>query len=285
MALVTFHSISQHARPVASTGKGTEMAKREQKRPRLVAVRDAAASGRPKAAARAASPLNQFELAYEAIEERLVSCELRPGRFLALQELQDLVNFGRTPVHQAVSRLAADTLITVHPRRGLQVAPIDLARERVLLRLRRDVERFVIRLAAERSSASHRNQMLHMKRHLRENREQITIESFNSIDRRLDRLFLAAASEPFVENTLRPLHTIFRRIGWLYHTQTSSDSNLLRTIDVHLGLLDAVANRHVEAAITASDELISFVDSMFDVLEREIDPTLLDCSLGDFELA
>jgi DNA-binding GntR family transcriptional regulator len=127
--------------------------------------------------------------------------------------------------------------------------------------------------------------MQHMKRHLREGREQLTIETFNTIDRRLDRLFLAAADEPFVENTLRPLHTIFRRIGWLYHTQIATGATLLKTIDVHLALIDAVANRHVEAAISASDELIDFVDSMFDVLEREIDPSLLDCSLGYLETA
>ena len=258
------------------------MARKEPGRRQLFEVKAAAADKTP-AAGRTGTPLNQFEQAYEAIEELLVKCELRPGRFLSLQEIQHLVGFGRTPVHQAVSRLAADTLITMHPRRGLQIAPIDLARERVLLRLRRDVERFVIRLAAEQSSASHRNQMLHMKRHLRENRDRITIESFNTIDRRLDRLFLAAASEPFVENTLRPLHTIFRRIGWLYHTQLSSEPNLHQTIDVHLTLIDAVANRHVDAAIAASDELIAFVDSMFGVLEREIDPSLLDCSLGDFD--
>lgn len=255
----------------------------ERKRPQLFEVSAAAMAEKTQGVSRSGAPLNQFELAYEAIEELLVKCELRPGRFLALQELAQRVAFGRTPVHQAVSRLAADTLIIVHPRRGLQVAPIDLARERVLLRLRRDIERFVIRLAAEQSSASHRNQMLHMKRHLRENREQITIESFNNIDRRLDRLFLAAASEPFVENTLRPLHTIFRRIGWLYHTQISSGSDLRKTIDVHLALLDAVAMRHVDAAIAASDELIAFVDSMFDTLERELDPSLLDCSVGYFE--
>jgi len=255
---------------------------KQAKRPKLIAVKTAAAVDKAPPA-RATSPLNQFEQAYEAIEGLLVTCELRPGRFLALQELQQLVGFGRTPVHQAVSRLAADTLITMHPRRGLQVAPIDLARERVLLRLRRDIERFVIRLATEQSSASHRNQMLHMKRHLRENREGMTIESFNAIDRRLDRLFLAAASEPFVESTLRPLHTIFRRIGWLYHTQVTGEVDLRPTIDVHLALIDAVANRHVDEAIAASDKLIDFVDSMFDRLEREIDPAMLDCSLGDFE--
>jgi len=255
------------------------MARRVSSRPKLVEIAAAPGGGAAPTSPRGPHPRNLFEQAYEGIEDRLVNCQLRPGRFLAMQELQDLVNFGRTPVHQAVNRLAADTLLVVHPRRGLQIAPIDLARERVLLRLRRDVERFVIRLAAEQSSSSHRSQMLHIKRQLRENRDQIDIERFNVIDRRIDRLFMAAASEPFVESTLRPLHTIFRRIGWLYHSKVPAGSSLLRTVDVHLVLLDAVANRHVDAAIAASDELIDFVDSMFDLLEREIDPVLLDCSL------
>lgn len=252
-------------------------------RPKLVAV----ATPKPEAAddglGRGRHPQNLYEQAYEAIEERLVTCQLPPGRHLALLELQDIVQLGRTPVHQAVTRLAEDTLLRVHARRGLQVAPIDLARERMLLRLRRDLERFVIRLAAEKSSSSHRNQMLHLKRQLRENQSGMTIDAFNAIDRRLDRLFLAAAGEPFVENTLRPLHTVFRRIGWLYHTKVSPDDGLAKTIEVHLALLDAVANCHVEQAIQASDELIEFVDRMFDVLEREIDPVLLDCTLQDFD--
>lgn len=255
------------------------MARKTSARPKLVDVNAGGGDAVTRPPARGRGPLNQFELAHEAIEDRLVNCELRPGRYLAMQELQDLVGFGRTPVHQAVNRLAADTLLIVHPRRGLQIAPIDLARERVLLRLRRDVERFVIRLAAEQSGAAHRSQMLHIKRQLRENHDEIDIERFNIIDRRIDRLFMAAAGEPFVESTLRPLHTIFRRIGWLYHSKVPAGLSLRKTVDVHLGLLDAVAHRHVDAAIAASDELIDFVDSMFDVLEREIDPALLDCSL------
>jgi len=259
------------------------MARKNSSRPKLVDINAGASETRLQPGVRGRSPLNQFELAHEAIEDRLVNCQLRPGRYLAMQELQDLVGFGRTPVHQAVNRLAADTLLIVHPRRGLQIATIDLARERVLLRLRRDVERFVIRLAAEHSSPAHRSQMLHIKRQLRETHDQIDIEHFNIIDRRIDRLFMAAASEPFVESTLRPLHTIFRRIGWLYHSKLPAGLSLHRTIDVHLVLLDAVAHRPVDAAIAASDALIDFVDSMFDVLEREIDPALLDCSLDYLE--
>lgn len=261
------------------------MATKTARRTPLVGASDIGRAEHPPAPARDEGALTQFERAFEAIEERLVTCELRPGRYLALQELQDLVKLGRTPVHQAVTRLAADTLIVIHPRRGLQIAPIDLARERELLRLRRDMERFVIRLATERSNAPQRNRMLHIRQHLLDQRERLTVESFNVVDRSIDRLFLAAAGEPFVESTLRPLHTLFRRIGWLYHSQTRSQAgangNLMQTVDVHLALLNAVTHRRVDAALEASDQLIAFVDSMFDVLEREVEPALLDCSVAE----
>lgn len=219
---------------------------------------------------------NLFDRAYEEIEELIVACRLRPGQLLSIQELQVLVGLGRTPVHQAVSRLAADTLIQIRPRHGLRIAPVDLARERLLLRLRRDVERFVIRLAAERADASHRNQLRHVAKALRAG---MTVDSFNRLDRRLDRLLIAMAGEPFLEHTLRPLHTISRRVGWIYHNSVAEPRPLHRTIDSHLAVVEAVANRDAARAVAASDALIDFADSMFDVLEREVDPSLLDCGL------
>ena len=223
--------------------------------------------------------INLFELAYQRIEELLVSCQLRPGRFLTTQDLQDLTGFGRTPVHHAVNRLAADTLIIVRPRHGLQIAPIDLARERVLLRLRCDIERFVIQLAAERASASNRNQMLHIERLLREKRASLTLAKFNALDRGIDALILDAASEPFLEHTLRPLHTIFRRIGFIHHAYMPGHAKLHETIDRHISVLNAIANRRANRAVAASDALMDFVDGMFDTMEGEIDPALLDCSI------
>jgi DNA-binding GntR family transcriptional regulator len=250
------------------------MTDRRKARPKLVNVDES-----PAAAPHRRNRVNLFELAYERIEDLIINCDLKPGRFLAIQDLQEITGLSRTPVHQAVSRLADDTLILVRPRHGVQIAPIDLARERVLLHLRRDIERFVIRLAAERSGPSHRNQFLHLERLLRDRRESMTVTEFNVFDRRIDKLILAAATEPFLEHTMRPLHTIFRRIGWIHHNQIKGNASLHTTIDCHLGVLNAVANRHIDQAMAASDALIDFVDSMFDVMEREIDPALLDCSL------
>ena len=223
--------------------------------------------------------VNLFELAYQRIEDLLVNCALKPGRFLTMQDLQDVTGFGRTPVHHAVNRLAADTLILIRPRHGLQIAPIDLARERVLLHLRRDIERFVIRLAAERAGPGHRNQLLHMERVLRDRRATLNLAEFNTLDRAIDKLILAAANEPFLEHTLRPLHTLFRRIGYIHHSHIKGQADLSGTVDAHLAILNAVANRHVARAVAASDALMDHVDRMFDVMEVEIDPSLLDNSV------
>jgi len=223
--------------------------------------------------------INFFELAYQRIEDLLVNCALRPGHSLTVQELQGLTGFGRTPVHNAVNTLAADTLIIIRPRHGLQIAPIDLARERMLLALRRDIERFVIRLAAERASLSHRNQALHIERVMRDKRATLTLDEFNSLDRRIDSLILDAAGEPFLAHTLRPLHTIYRRIGFIHHRHMPGQAELFGTIDSHLAILNAVANRRVDRAMAASDALIDHMDTMFDGMEAGIDPRLLDCSI------
>lgn len=253
------------------------MATRAPARPKLVPV-DTTTPATPRKAA-----TNLSDQAYERIEELLICCKLPPGRFLATHELQAMVGYGRTPVHQALSRLAADTLVQITPRHGIRIAPIDLTRDRLLLRLRRDMERFVIRLATERSGASQRNRMQHIKRQLIEHGSQMTIDQFNVVDRMIDQLFLAAAQEPFVEGTLRPLHTIFRRIGWIYHMHNPNEVHLQGTVDGHIAVIDAVANGNVDEAISASDGLMDFVDGMFEVLERDVAPSTLDCSLQDDE--
>ena len=223
--------------------------------------------------------VNFFELAYQRIEDLLVSCELKPGRFLTVQELQTVTGFGRTPVHNAVNQFAADTLIIIRPRHGLQIAPIDLARERLLLGLRRDIERFVVKLATERASLSHRNQALHIERALKEKHDSITLDEFNKLDRRINALLLAASGEPFLMHTMRPLHTIYRRIGFIHYRYMPGHTDLSGTIDRHGAILNAFANRHVDRAMAATDALVDLVDAMFEGMESGIDPSLLDCSI------
>jgi DNA-binding GntR family transcriptional regulator len=217
------------------------------------------------------------DLAYDRIESMLVSGLLEPGRFIATYELQDLLGMGRTPVHQAVTRLAGEALIIIRPRHGLQIAPIDLKREHLLLQLRRDVERFVVQLATERASMLQRKEMRKLSAQLQA-AKAMSLPKFNVIDHRIDQLFLESASEPYVAATLRPLHTLFRRIGWLYHSQTAQPHDLHVSIAGHIAVLEAVASNQVKQAVRATDSLMNLVDDMFDTLEAVVKPELLDCN-------
>lgn len=223
-------------------------------------------------------------LAYDRIEDMIVHGRVAPGASITTKDLQDVVKLGRTPVHQAVRRLAAETLIQIRPRDGLMISPIDLERDRRLLELRRDMDRFVIRQASRFATANIRNQLLRIVQQLQAGRETMSLSEFNTYDRLLDRAMMDAAGEPFLERTLRPLHTVFRRIGGLYLTHIGGPKGLQATIDHHLDLLEAVLHKDMSEAIQASDRLIAYADGMFDELEAKIDPTLLDARQAEYSL-
>lgn len=88
--------------------------------------------------------------AYKRLRTEILSLELAPGRDLEEAGLVDRLGLSRTPVREALIRLAADGLVILLPNRGAQVAPLDL------LDLPRYVEaldlaqRAINRFAAER---------------------------------------------------------------------------------------------------------------------------------------
>ena len=53
------------------------------------------------------------EQAYDELERRLVTLELGPGQFLLEKELSKTLGLGRTPVREAVQRLAAHGLLKI----------------------------------------------------------------------------------------------------------------------------------------------------------------------------
>ena len=86
---------------------------------------------------------------------------------------------------------------------------------------------------------------------------------------------LASAGEPFVREHVAP--AAYDLLDLSHADKSRRD--LSETIDGRIAVIDAVADGKAEAAIAASDHLMGFVEGMFDVLEREVDPSLLDCCL------
>ncbi|ORE97071.1 GntR family transcriptional regulator [Aurantimonas sp. 22II-16-19i] len=218
--------------------------------------------------------------AYERIEELFVSMQLAPGAFIRTQDIQARVGLGRTPVHQAVRRLAAETLLEIVPRNGLRIAPIDLARERRLAVLRRDLIRFVTEAAMRNMTPNDRARVHYLRRQLASEAGPMTVDRFNAIDKSFDVLLIQASGERFLERALRPLHAIARRTGYLNLTRISGEVGLAKTVESHIAIMDAVLAGDEKAAREACDALVAYGTALIDELEGVVDPQWLDASFA-----
>jgi DNA-binding GntR family transcriptional regulator len=77
----------------------------------------------------------------------IVRLELPPGSAVSEAMLSERLGIGRTPIREALQRLARERLVQILPRRGVIVSDINVKGQLRLIELRREVERLVVRSA------------------------------------------------------------------------------------------------------------------------------------------
>src|SRR6185437_11392225 len=85
------------------------------------------------------------EQAYRVIEEQIATLRLKPGDVLSEQMLSATFKIGRTPVREALQRLAREGLVTILPRKGILVSDINPRNQLLVLEVRREIERLLSR--------------------------------------------------------------------------------------------------------------------------------------------
>src|SRR3954452_5367181 len=90
------------------------------------------------------------ERAYVDLRDRIVTLHLPPGTVLREDELMQELGIGRTPLREAVKRLALEKLVEVQPRRGSFVTAIEAADIQNITEVRAELEGYAAELAALR---------------------------------------------------------------------------------------------------------------------------------------
>jgi DNA-binding GntR family transcriptional regulator len=80
------------------------------------------------------------EQVYAQIEEAIVTLQLESGTTVSELGLSEMTGIGRTPIREAIQRLAREYLIVIMPQRGLLIPEIDVKKQLKLLRTRGEVE-------------------------------------------------------------------------------------------------------------------------------------------------
>src|SRR5262245_35132960 len=92
------------------------------------------------------------EQAYRLLEEQIVTLRLAPGKFLSEFAWSTALGIGGTPIREALQRLAREGLVVILPRKGILVSETDPKKQLLVLEVRRELERLLCRLGAQRAS-------------------------------------------------------------------------------------------------------------------------------------
>jgi DNA-binding GntR family transcriptional regulator len=198
------------------------------------------------------------EQAYRAIEERIVTLRLKPGDILSEQMLSAICKIGRTPIREALQRLAREGLVTILPRKGILVSDINPRHQLLVLEVRRELERLLCRAGAERATHEQRSRMLAIARGMDKSARSNDDISFMRLDREFNQLMMEAAHNDYAARSMKLLQGLSRRF-WYMHYREAADLPLCARL--HAEEARAIAKGDGDAAARRSDRLMDYVES------------------------
>ena len=194
--------------------------------------------------------------AWRALEEEIVTLKIAPGSVVSEAGLSARLGLGRTPVREALQRLASEGLVQILARRGIIVTEIDVAAQLRLLEVRREIERLLARSAAQRSTPAQRNRFGTLADEMETAAKREDDVAFMRLDRAFNLLLLEAAANEFATAAMKVMNGLARRF-WYVHYRLVADMPLAARL--HAGVARAIAKGDPAAAATASDRLIDYI--------------------------
>lgn len=208
------------------------------------------------------------QAAHRIIEEMIITLELPPGIRISESTMSEMLDIGRTPVREALQRLARERSITILPRSGAVVTNIDVAEHFKLIEVRRGLEQVLARRAARLAGPDTRAAFLDLKARFERAATADGEKAFIATDREFNGLLTQTADNVYASDAIAPIHAQTRRFWFLYFKHFG---DLARVSNLHAEIAGAIAVNDEDAAQRASDRLIDYVE---EYTERTLDSLL-----------
>lgn len=197
--------------------------------------------------------------AYERLQELLITLELKPGMLLSELQLAELLGLGRSPVREAVQRLAREGLLDVHRARGIVVAPLNPIRQLQFLDVRRPLEYLVGIRASRNASPEQRAEMLVIAQRFIETAAAADGLGFLHTIRRAHLIKVEAADNEILQGVMGLFSGL--SIRFWYANYRRQRGSLEGAGDIHAALLKSIVAFDEREVGRLSDELIDYLEA------------------------
>ncbi|HZC13968.1 MAG TPA: GntR family transcriptional regulator [Thermoleophilaceae bacterium] len=185
------------------------------------------------------------ERAYVDLRDRIVTLRLAPGTALREDELMREMGIGRTPLREAVKRLALENLVAVQPRRGTFVTAVEASDIVNISEVRAELESYAAELAALRMNGNAREGAGELLQEIEEVTRPHDQEWLMRFDERIHRFTWEASGNPYLAETLEHYFTHSLRIWYLVLDRVPG---LGHSVHDQMHLLEALLDRDGDRA-------------------------------------
>ena len=176
--------------------------------------------------------------AYIALRDRIVTLRIPPGAPIDEDLVGRELEMGRTPVREAIKRLALENLVTVFPRRGTFASEINITDLAHISDVRSQLEGHAAFRAAERITQAQRDELDELLAELDHRQGSDDVEALMALDARVHRFIYRSAGNPYLEETLGRYFNLSLRI---WHLVIDRLPHLFTRVHEHGDVLHAIS--------------------------------------------
>lgn len=194
------------------------------------------------------------EHAYRSLRRDIVSLALKPGAALDEVAIAAALGLSRTPVHEAIVRLAAESLVVLLPNRGATVAGMEWDQIRDYTEAFDLLQRLTHRWAALRRTDAQLDAIDAERRRFEATAAAAEPEAMNESNWRFHALIAAACGNRIIERDYLQVLTLSLRIAHLAYdpgyfvSPAAYRAHNNRILRDHVGLVDAIGGRDADRA-------------------------------------
>lgn len=186
-------------------------------------------------------------LIYQTLRRDIVSLHRKPGDPIVEKELAATFGVSRTPIREALLRLAAEHLVEIAPQSGTFVARIPLAALPEAIVIRRALEELAVRTAAVNAT---RSQIALIEANLERQREAMATDdhdAFHDADEDFHAMIAEAAGYPGIWTVVQ---TVKLQVDRYRHLTLPQPGRIARLIEEHAAIAHAIRDRDGQRAVT-----------------------------------
>jgi DNA-binding GntR family transcriptional regulator len=222
-------------------------------------VKSVAAESRPQPALDDVG-LSQNELAYRRFKQALVTLSYKPGEYLNTAQVMTELEMGRTPINQAIHRLANEGLLQVIPRKGVMVSPLSIDDALELIEVRLANEMLCMKLACKHVSKQDIATLTAVNEEMNVAVQTRDRNRMVSLDHHFHHLLAEIAGNLMLKDILSVLHARAQRF---WASSLSKEDHMVEVIEEHRAIISALETQDTQAAAAAAEaHILSFRDAL-----------------------